>query len=297
MTRLTAPVALTGLMLLALSSSAEAGVVGRSFDAITTPGHRVQVQAKFQCSWFGGLWKPDLKNKRVELAFRGRTLRARTDHEGMGRASFDAPTQPGTYTYTARYRSTQVSGKVWVLDPQRPLAVFDIDGTLSDMSDFMVLFRGASAKQFPGSSQLVRDMARTHQIIYLTARDDFLDKQTREFLSKQNFPVAPVIYNDYGASGEVQLSLILPSGHGDFKLGQLKKLQRLGLNVAVGVGNAETDGYAYEHAHVPSYLRTTKSGTGFRFQTTDQLRAQLVADGHLAPAATPGLAGAVGSHP
>lgn len=270
------------LLFLALApAQADAAVTGQCYDAITTPGQRVKLRAKFERSYIGWTYRPDLEHKPVELSFAGQTAGAITDDDGVGEAWFQAPSQPGTYDFQARYGSTTLAGKLWVLDPQRPLAVIDIDGTISNLPAWLIAFRGAKAPSYPGAPELMRDLARTHQLVYLTARDDYWNPQTRPFLARHQFPAGPVIYNEKGSRD-----------HAGYKLGRIQALQALGVTVALGIGNAETDGEAYRGAGIPSYLRNSHSGPDFRFMDYADLRTRLVADGFLSAT---GMTGALGT--
>ncbi|MGE0709348.1 MAG: hypothetical protein AB7N76_34935 [Planctomycetota bacterium] len=278
-TRLTAGL----LLLLASAPAAQAGVKIQTYDALASPGGSTQLGAKFERGLMGWVWSPDLEKKQVEVGFGGQTFSGRTDDEGMIRFPITAPSQPGVYSFTAKYKKTSAVGKLYVTN--KPLAIVDIDGTISDLPDWQVPFRGAKAKTFPGSPELLRDLSRTHQVVYLTARDDVWNSQTRAFLARHNFPDGPVIYNELGQGN-----------HGEFKLAKIRELRAMGLNPALGIGNAETDAYAYETAGIPSYIRTNKvvaGSTSYRFLATDDLRRRLVQDGVLLV----GLAGVIGSTP
>jgi phosphatidate phosphatase PAH1 len=87
----------------------------------------------------------------------------------------------GTYTFSVELRNphAKTTGTMWALDKSRPLAVVDIDGTISNLAEWRVAFQGGRAPAYADSPQLLRDLARTHQIVYLTARDDTFDPQTR----------------------------------------------------------------------------------------------------------------------
>jgi hypothetical protein len=231
-------------------------------------------------------WRPDVKNCPVTFSVQGSTLDGTTDWDGVAHATLTAPAKPGVYSYSAEPEGRSdaaATGRMWVLDPARPLAVVDIDGTLSDMPEWKVLFKGQEADAFPDSPELLRSLSRTHQIVYLTARDDALDGKTRAFLKLHSFPDGPVIYDDLGLTRKVERSQLNPKNHGKFKLGELKKLQALGLKVDVGIGNAETDAWAYEQAGANhSYIKSAPhAGTSVRFGTYAELRRRLEQDGIL----------------
>ena len=190
---------------------------------------------------------------------------------------------PFSAELTARPSAPKANGRLFVLDPATPVAIVDIDHTLSDLSTWKVPFQGADAPTFPGAPQLINDLARTHQIIYLTARDDSFDRISRVFLNRHGFPDGPVIYNDLGLTTWAELQQLDEGRHGEFKLRVIQGLQARGVNVVLGIGDKDTDAFAYESSGIQSYIHTTRVATGNSYHFTDytQLRLELVARGVL----------------
>jgi len=290
-------VALTLVPLLgapSLASPLEGRLATHGFDAITVPGQPAELRLKVERSGWR-FWRPDVKDTPVRFTATGSTLSARTDRDGVAHASLPGSLAVGVYSYVAEPEGRSdaaASSRVWVLDPARPLAVVDIDGTLSTLPSWLVPFRGHKAKAYADSPQLLNELARTHQIVYLTARDDNLDAKTRAFLALRGFPAGPVIFNDLGLTTKAERAQLNSKNHGVSKLQALRKLQALGLTVGLGIGNAATDAYAYENAGAPSYIRSDpQAGASIRFATYAELRLRLIADGIL-PGGS-GLAGAL----
>jgi hypothetical protein len=83
----------------------------------------------------------------------------------------------------------------------RPLAVFDIDGVLADVShrvhfleqrrkDWGAFFRAAVDDDvLPEGSALVHEAAKECEVAYLTGRPEVCRRDTREWLRVQGFPV------------------------------------------------------------------------------------------------------------
>ncbi|RMG08320.1 MAG: hypothetical protein D6731_22200 [Planctomycetota bacterium] len=276
--------------LLLLSGLAQAGpfdrVVTTGHDAVATPGARVPLEGKFERR---GLWlfNPDLHDEPVDFFLGGTAVgAARTDRDGVAAVPFVAPAA-GVYPFAARLArrpsAPPARARLFVLDPAQPVAVCDIDETLSDMPSWQVPFAGALAPTYPGAVALLRDLARRYAIVYLTARDDAFDRSTRAFLARHGFPDGPVLYNDLGWTTRREREQLLSRHHGEFKLRVLRALQGRGVRLVLGLGNAETDAYAYERAGLQSFLRTSRVGSGssFRFLDYDVLRLELVARGLL----------------
>lgn len=282
-------------LLMTMMPSAATAIEATGHDAITTPGRPVDVRVKFERTVLG-YWRPDMRDARVTIDVLGARRQARTDLDGVA-ATRVVASAPGVYPISGRLdgrpSAPAATGRLWVLDPSRPVAVVDIDGTISDLPDWQVPFVGHKAKTFAGAPALMHDLARRYQLIYLTARDDAFDQKSRAFLRLHGFPDGPVIYNDLGLRTKEERDQLKSGNHGPFKLGQLNALRALGVAVALGIGNAETDAFAYERAGLPSYILTKLAGTGpsFRFTSYAQLRPRLVADGVLVT--TPGLVGAL----
>lgn len=290
------PLLATALTALALTAAAPASagwlsdwwqsrIVSTGHDAVTTPGQSVAVEAKFERTLVSYL-RPDLNHLPVVFDFGGTSFQDSTDREGIASVSLTA-NQVGTYPFTAaavgKPRAKVGDARMFVLDPARPVVVFDIDETLSDMSSWEVPFRGDIADTYPGAVSLAHELAQRYTVIYLTARDDALDAVTRAFLARHGFPDGPVLFNDWGFTTAAEREQLSSKNHGKFKLAVLSSLVARGVNLALGIGNAETDAYAYENAGLPSFIRTTAVGTGpsFRFMDYATLRLELIARGLL----------------
>lgn len=263
----------------------DARVFGTGHDAITTPGHPVALTAKFERQLVSYL-RPDVRGERVRFAFAGGAATARTDRDGVAALAVQAGA-PGVVPFEAALAGNRqaqpAQARLFVYDPQRPVVVIDLDGTLSDLPDWEVPLHGDVAPTFPHALALVRDLARTHAIVYLTARDDALDAMSRGFLARHGYPDGPVLYNDWGLTSRDELEQLRSKNHGAFKLEVIRALQARGVNVTLGIGNAETDAYAYEQAGIESFIHTTQVGSGpsFRFTSYADLRLELVARGVL----------------
>jgi hypothetical protein len=272
--------ALTLALLVASAASAEAKLRITALDAVTTVGQPVELRAKFE----GGVsvHRPDKRDTSVTFTQveTGLQMNARTNWDGVASTQIKAQV-PGVYRFRVTMdgrRGVSAESRVWVLDPARPVVVIDIDGTLSTMGELKVPFAGGRAASFPGAPDVVRDLAKTHQVVYLTARDDGLDRVTRRFLDRHDYPDGPVIYNDWGVWRRSERAQLSSKNHGTFKLGVLQALRSRGVNLVLGIGNSETDAFAYEQAELPSMIITEEIGHGPSFRFRDyrtELRPKL----------------------
>jgi phosphatidate phosphatase APP1 len=294
----------TSVMVLSLaligSAAAKDSTIG--FDAITTPGHPVDVRTKFERSGWQ-FWHPDVKNKGVTYTVLGRTSTCRTDGDGVAHVTVN-PGATGIYPIVARLdgSSTVGGGRLFVLDPNRPCAFVDLDETISNMAQWLVPLRGDHAGTYPGAVSILTDLSRTHDIIYLTARDEHLNDKSRTFLHNNGFPDGAMIFNDLGIENSTEFKQLSTSNHGKYKLAEIQRLQGRGVHTALGFGNTSTDAFAYEQSGIASYIFDTPSvpapvpPPSVRFSSWEQdLRGKLIRDGFL-PSAV-GLAGALAHTP
>ncbi len=276
---------LIAVLLIIQPLNAHAGPVeATGLDAITTPGQRVFVRAKFERKGLG-LIQPDLTNRRVTFTLLQTSLSDLTDSDGIAQASV-TPITTGVFPFQAKLKDSltlPATGRLFVVARETPLAIVDIDGTISSGSAAALPFKQKPADTFDGAPQLLTDLSRSHQIVYLTARDDHYADATRRFLAHHGFPAGPVLYNTWGLVRKKARAQLAPGNHGAFKLRRINRLKSSGLWVSLGIGNAETDALAYEKALLKSYILTEARGEGpsFRFTSYRQLRKRLTLDGVL----------------
>ena len=273
------------LCVIALGGSAGAGdfALGAR-DAVTLVGRRVELSAKLEKRV--GPLRPDQAQRRLEFRLGDQRASGSTDADGVGRASL-CPLTTGVVTYSVSLSgepSVRATGRIWVLEPEHPVVVCDIDGTLSDMNGLRVPVSGGQAPAFPGAPELVRDLARTHAVIYLSARDQSFRPSSRIFLRRHGFPSGPLLLNSWGLDQGDQRAQLLPSRHGRFKLKVLKRLKERGLKLTIGIGDKATDAEAYEGAGLRSLIRGSDSSIGARsivFPDYATLRQRFVNEGLL----------------
>jgi hypothetical protein len=294
--------ALLAVLLLASPAAAARDVRTTGHDAVTTPGREVALAAKFERDLFG-YFAPDIRNEDVRFWVAGVDVgTARTDGDGVAYLRY-TPTREGTFGIVAKltgrkWEKTPATSTLYVLSPAKPTIVSDIDGTLSDMADWQVPFFGHRADAFPNSPEVLRRLAKDYNIIYLTARDDALTPMSRAFLAKHGFPPGALVSNDWGLRTAAERDQIKSSNHGEFKRLILEGLKARGVYLVAGLGNADTDGFAYEAAGIVSYLRTD-GGTGARpgsIYHDDYLGVEADIASRTWPAAAPtkGVSGALG---
>jgi hypothetical protein len=222
--------------------------LSRAVDAVAIAGTAFEVTGKFA---YGRLSR-DLEDETVVAFLRTEPCgawteigRAETDDDGYVRVAGTAG-PPGigeVRLYLAN--GTYVESKLYAFEPETPVAIFDVDGTLTidDGEVFEQAAGVADAEAYDGAAEVVRYWFEGGTpVLYLTGRsDDFLD-MTREWLERRGFPRGPLV---------TTTSLRDASGTG-VEAHKLRFLEWVvttaRLRVRAAYGNATTDVCAYSRA-------------------------------------------------
>jgi len=135
-----------------------------------------------------------------------------------------------------------------ILPPGARVVVTDIDGTLttSEYAQAWDTLLSISPEAHPGAADAFWALARKgYHIFYLTARPEFLEGRTQEWLVERGFPpgVSHTTLNHLGASGAAAI---------EYKVAELALLTaKLGYPPDYGFGNKDTDAAAYVQSGVP----------------------------------------------
>jgi hypothetical protein len=143
---------------------------------------------------------------------------------------------------------TSASFVALVLPDGSELAIFDVDGTLTDGEYTFAesLVTGATVNAWPRANEAPSVVKqRNYWPVYLTARGHRFDGDSRSWLAGNGFPLAPVVTSS---------SLVLLPGQPtiDYKAGAIAAMNATGLVAAVGVGNRATDEAAYAKSAITS---------------------------------------------
>ena len=166
---------------------------------------------------------------------------ATTDGRGLARWSCRLPEGATSVRATAVIDGTAVEaeGRVFEWHPERTIIVCDIDETVSATDYSALLAEGpddAGSQPLPGAPEVMNELSKRFNIIYITGRPRFLLNKSRRWLATHGFPAAPVVTAlTIGEAIRVQ----------KFKGGQIADLKCLSSNLLIGIGNATTDSEAY----------------------------------------------------
>jgi hypothetical protein len=139
-----------------------------------------------------------------------------------------------------------------------PIFISDVDGTLttSENEEAWDFLLGDIPEANPYAAQALSLLAsKGYRPMYLTARPEWLDRRTREFIKLRGFP-----------AGIIHTTLTYTGGIGDtaaaYKTGEFQLLRDKGLVPTWLFGNKESDAQAFESTMIPTDHRVM-------FQFTD----------------------------
>jgi hypothetical protein len=164
---------------------------------------------------------------------------------------------------------TAAEGFIEVQPAGAALLVSDVDGTLtpSDLSEVGGILTGTIPDANPGAAAaLGRLAAAGYRPVYLTARTESEVRRTREFLAARGFP--PGVVRTTQGDGLIGLTGAAATR---FKAGELALVQGHGFQVALGIGNTESDAQAYQQAGIAaSFLLGTDAGAPYGAERFDE---------------------------
>ncbi len=210
-------------------------------DAVITPGHAGQLSASVSYHPVLGMCK-EITNAGVRFFVGGEEAgQAQTDRRGL--AALLAPLTANVTRYEARAltrgRELQGFGRVFAWDPERVVIAVDIDDTIAHTKRRGLLEPDRAddlTTAFPHAAEVLSDLARDFQIVYLTGRPRFLLETTREWLRAHDFPAGPVV---------TARGLFDMFWNGSFKRARLAELRQAWPNVLIGIGDETRDLNAY----------------------------------------------------
>lgn len=116
--------------------------------------------------------------------------------------------------------------------------IIDVDETIS-MTDYPSLIFGArtdKSKPYDRARNVLTNLSRQFDIIYLTARPQWLTGHTRKWLKDKGFPPGPVL------TTARMVDVYWP---GSFKKRVIAALRSISPNLLIGIGDRHTDAEAY----------------------------------------------------
>jgi hypothetical protein len=205
--------------------------------------------------------------------------------DGGGRVYFEIPAdqalEPG------RHRVHLIDEDEWetaellidVVPAGAPLFVSDVDGTLTTSEneeawDFLI---GNLPDANPFAAQALSILAgKGYRPMYMTARPEWLDRRTREFVEVHSFP-----------RGIIHTTTVYQGANGDaaaqYKSGEFAMLKQKGLVPSFVFGNKDSDALAFDNAgvlpldHRVFFQFTDATYGGRRIESYEELLAEFEA--------------------
>ncbi|RYZ80869.1 MAG: phosphatidylinositol transfer protein, partial [Proteobacteria bacterium] len=192
----------------------------RGRDIIVTPGAPVWIQAKFTY----GLLDSDLHHENIDI-YLSQGCDSPMKKIGYGFTSNDGENNPvdgvedsGGRIYVnlatlgikdlpiGRHRvvlvvqgdNSMTELYITVVDPRQKIAVADIDGTLteSELAAAVDVLGGQAPARANSVAAIRALVAKGYHILYLTARPEWLEAETRKWLTAQGFPIGTIRTTD-----------------------------------------------------------------------------------------------------
>jgi len=236
-----------------VSAKSKSSAILQGIDGIFAVEEEVVLKAKLERARFFPTYRADIPGELVEFSLNGVELGAAlTDGDGVAELPVSVM-KPGMHLVEASlpaesdYSAKVAEVVVLVLSKETPIAISDIDHTISDASPLEVLLKpNSKLKPLKRAVESIKYFSQKFQIIYITARDDMFINKTKDWLSLYNFVKAPSFFWDF-ANGDV------PNDHGDYKSWLIGKLKKKFENVLIGFGDKPHDIRAYRDHGLRSY--------------------------------------------
>jgi len=212
------------------------------YDLLVPAGEAATLEVEAERRWAMFL-DPPLADVELEVEGVGRS---RTAANGI--ASFPLGVlPPGTHRFKVLVGRKPPEALVRVIDRATPVIVVDIDHTIADVSpQGFILRKVQNVRPLLGSREALDELARSMQIVYLTARDHIFTRKTKLWLRAAEFPEGPV----YLRKG-TRFWSHNPREH---KIERLKDLRPRFPNIKWGVGDKPGDVAAYQAHAIPPIL-------------------------------------------
>lgn len=222
-------------------------------DLLALPGVPVTLAAKLERDGFGEerapedgrIWRRDIPDRTLVFSYQGADLgSAVTDGDGIATVQWTPP-GAGDLEVEVRFEGDDSfapgAGSLLcgIRGTDRPAIVLDIDQTISTASKWDVIRGRLEPPPLPDSVEVVKLLAETHDIFYMTARINKFQAYTREWLAQHGFPRWPIFFMDfkkYPTYDEAQ-----------YKTDTLGPLVATFPNLHTGVGDKKSDAVAYRH--------------------------------------------------
>jgi hypothetical protein len=238
-------------------------------DLLVEPGTDVALEASLRT----GLRLTGIEGKRVQFLQGDELLgETRTNRAGDVALRWKVPAKPGDYLLRVRLnpqdqQEPPIADTELLVSARKadtPLAVVDLDRTVV-ASNFASVLMG-DAKPMAGASLVLERLAKTHTIVYLTHRPDFLGALSRQWLAANHFPSGPVLTSTLGG---------LMAGSPAYKNARIEAIRQTFKNLAVGIGDKMSDAKVYADNGIKAILILQVDWAGDKAERYEKLALEL----------------------
>ena len=240
-------------------------------DLLVEPDTEVTLEASLRT----GLRLTGIEGKRIQFLLGDEPIgEVRSNRTGDVALRWKVPAKPGDYLLKVRLNSQDQPAQpiedtellVAARKADTPIAVVDLDKTVVASGFAWVLL--GDAKPMAGANLVLGRLAKTHTIVYLTHRPDFLGTLSRKWLATNGFPAGPVLTSTLGG---------LMAGSPTYKNARLEAVRQTFKNVAVGIGDKTSDAKVYADNGLRSILILHVDWSGDKAEDYEKLAAELAA--------------------
>jgi hypothetical protein len=226
--------------------------------------------AQRQRGWFLG----GVSEVEVQFAVAGKPVaRAVTDDRGFAKTIAEVDRPAPLFEATARFGGETLRREGEVVEWRSDVVIVacDIDSTISQTSLASLFFDEAdeSSIPIPDSPEVLTELDRDFQVLYLTARPRFTLEKTRRWLEEHGYPREPVV---------TSLAPRDALGQTRYKTRTLDSLRKHYNHLLIGIGNTDIDADSYAiHGMLVLLVQPERpvghDGDVFRFQNWRQIGA------------------------
>jgi hypothetical protein len=203
------------------------------YDLLVPSGEPATLEVEAEDRWMAFI-DPPARGVEIEVEGVGRAATGRN-----GIATFDLGILPeGTHRPVVRHHHKSIEALVRVVPRETPIMVVDIDMTIANVTPAGFVLRPVrEVLPLTGSREILKEVSRTMQIVYLTARDHIFTRKTKLWLRLAGMPEAPV----YLRKGTRYWS----TAAREHKFRRLGELTPKFPNIVWGIGDKPGDAAAY----------------------------------------------------
>jgi hypothetical protein len=197
---------------------------------------------------------PDIESETLSFYVGGKLIgKAVTVEDGFAKVSYKPDGMKSVFMTTKlegskKYTAKENSALIYFIDDVKPTIICDIDWTVSDTDKSSLILKSSDDESMPlkDSAEILTELTKHYNFIFITGREDAFLHKTREWLSKWKFPRLPVLYADLGQTPYVRQS--------KYKEEAVAKVKSEVKHVIAGIGDRSYDAEAYLKSGLKAFI-------------------------------------------